>query len=322
MRKMERCPDCGFIMKGKTCLHCKLEDYDNSVYVKFTNKALKEKALNTLIGILKGISYDGDFTEKELDNLYSWYTRNYELNKKENFQELFVTIENILLNNSLSANQCDDLIWLTNNLLGNNKYFDTATSDMQELQGILEGIISDNIIEKCELLGLSNWLDAHENLQSFYPYDEIYSLIMKVLEDGVVDKNEEAYLKAYFAQFTHIASNTLLSLDKVEFLQDKFTTSGICATDPIIDFTNKNFTFTGKSSKATRVDFANIIEEHNGFFMDSLTKKTNYLIVGADGNKCWAFNCYGRKIEKAIQMRKDGIKIILVNELDFWDAIY
>jgi len=30
---------------------------------------------------------------------------------------------------------------------------------------------------------------------------------------------------------------------------------------------------------------------------------------------------YGRKVEKAIQLRKEGHKIILVHENDFWDAI-
>ena len=47
----------------------------------------------------------------------------------------------------------------------------------------------------------------------------------------------------------------------------------------------------------------------------------DYLIVGADGNPCWAFACYGRKIEKAMELRKAGARIALVHESDFHDAV-
>ena len=52
-----------------------------------------------------------------------------------------------------------------------------------------------------------------------------------------------------------------------------------------------------------------------------VSPKTDYLIVGNAGNPCWAFACYGRKIEDAIRLRKDGAKVVIVNETDFWDAV-
>lgn len=35
---------------------------------------------------------------------------------------------------------------------------------------------------------------------------------------------------------------------------------------------------------------------------------------------CWAFSCYGRKVEEAMNMRKQGYKISIVKEIDFIDA--
>ena len=52
-----------------------------------------------------------------------------------------------------------------------------------------------------------------------------------------------------------------------------------------------------------------------------VTKKTDYLVVGNAGNPCWAYACYGRKIEEAMQLRKEGAKIVIVNETDFWDCV-
>ena len=58
-----------------------------------------------------------------------------------------------------------------------------------------------------------------------------------------------------------------------------------------------------------------------GIFKDSVVKNTDFLIVGDEGNPCWAFSCYGRKVEKAIELRKSGSKIQIVHENDFWDCV-
>ncbi len=52
-----------------------------------------------------------------------------------------------------------------------------------------------------------------------------------------------------------------------------------------------------------------------------MTAKLNYLVIGAEGNPCWAFACYGRKVEKAVELRKKGIRVVLVHENDFHDAV-
>lgn len=77
-----------------------------------------------------------------------------------------------------------------------------------------------------------------------------------------------------------------------------------------------------KSSKATRKELEKIIKNAGGFInFKSVTKETNYLIVGNDGNQCWAFSTYGRKVERTIELRKKGLKIMIIQENDFWDAV-
>ena len=50
-------------------------------------------------------------------------------------------------------------------------------------------------------------------------------------------------------------------------------------------------------------------------------KRVDYLVIGADGNPCWAFACYGRKVEKAVELRKSGVRIMIIHESDFHDAV-
>lgn len=54
---------------------------------------------------------------------------------------------------------------------------------------------------------------------------------------------------------------------------------------------------------------------------NNVTNKTRYLIVGNAGNPCWAYSCYGRKIEDAIERRKKGQNLTIINEIDFWDTV-
>jgi hypothetical protein len=50
-------------------------------------------------------------------------------------------------------------------------------------------------------------------------------------------------------------------------------------------------------------------------------KELDYLIVAAERNLCWAFSCYGRKVEAAMDLRKSGTRLTIVHENDFWDAV-
>lgn len=112
-----------------------------------------------------------------------------------------------------------------------------------------------------------------------------------------------------------------LSSYDLDELKNKYSVDGICAICQEIDFDGTTFCFTGQSKRAKRKEIAEIIESLGGKFNNNVTKKTRYLIVGNDGNPCWAFSCYGRKIEEAVNRRKNGQTLTIVNEIDFWDII-
>ncbi len=97
--------------------------------------------------------------------------------------------------------------------------------------------------------------------------------------------------------------------------------TGLCAVCPEVVLADRMFCFTGASTKATRKQFQRLVEARGGRFWPRVTKEVNYLVIGCDGNPCWAFSCYGRKVEQAITLRKEGCQLLLVHEHDFFDAI-
>jgi len=196
-----------------------------------------------------------------------------------------------------------------------------VTSDIQKLEGVLHGIISDNVITSEEMLGLKAWINENEHLAKTYPYDEVYSLALAVMADGIVSEQEQAMLKAFFSEFADIKSSEIINVAEIQRVKAEINIHGICSTCPEIVFPNKIFCFTGTSSKTTRQGFANIVTSIGARFVNNVTQETNYLVIGNDGNPCWAFSCYGRKVEQAVKLRKSGLGILIIHEHDFWDAL-
>ena len=59
---------------------------------------------------------------------------------------------------------------------------------------------------------------------------------------------------------------------------------------------------------------------YGGFVVNTVSSKLNYLIVCDEKNSCWAFTCYGKKIEQAMKQRKQGSNLVIVHEFDLYDA--
>lgn len=297
-----------------------MNDYDTSEYRRYTKKSELHKALNSLEGIIKGIVFD-KVNEIEISALKQWLDDySYALSKKP-YSELLEVIEQALEDNELTLEESEDILWVISNITNEKSYFDAITTDIQVLQGLMHGILSDGKITDEEILSLKNWLNDNDHLTAIYPYDELYSIILTIVSDGVITEDERDLLQVFFSEFVDV--NSLVAVDQERLLEIKrdFNIGGICAICPDITFESKRFCFTGKSSKTDRKSIEEILSVLNGVFHNSVTKTTDYLIIGNEGNPCWAFSCYGRKVEKAINMRKSGAPITIVHENDFWDAI-
>jgi hypothetical protein len=294
-------------------------------YRMYTTKAELHKAVNTLIGLIEGINLDGVINADELTEIINWCNLHRHLESKSPFSEIIPMIDIALADNRLDDDEIQDLLWLCNRLVKSDdfdEYYNMVTSSIQQLEGIIHGMLADNKLSNTEIDQLSIWMDDHEFLNGTYPFEEINSLLVSAKQDGIISDDERNMLKAFFGNFIDTRLSYNINDFEIKALQSKYSIGGICAVCPEISFENKTFSFTGTSSKANRSEIAEIIIKNSGSFNNNVTKKTDYLIVGNEGNPCWAFSCYGRKVEKAVQLRKEGSTIIIVHEKDFWDEIY
>ena len=290
---------------------------DHKPYLRFAGPQRLERTINTLIGLVEGISIDGCITKDEVALLQSWFNENQILRKRHPYTELMPRVASALEDGMSSEDERDDILWLCRKVISQD-YYDRITADLQRLHALLAGVLSDGKITEEELRGLMDWLADHEHLRTCWPYDEVDSIVSGVLADGRVDADEEAELKAFFAEF-------LASLDNRTIVAPPLlaggTVKGVCAVSPEIRIEGSRFCLTGASARYKRDDLESLLRSLGGDVVGNVSASLDYLVIGSEGNPCWAYACYGRKVEKAVQLRKQGARIVIVHEFDLHDAI-
>lgn len=290
----------------------------NSEYYRFTGPQRIDKAIHTLEGMLTGIAIDSAISEQEAAAILGWTDTHSDVLGVHPFNQIIPRLEEALEDGVLDEEEKADLLWLCGQLKTDSKYFNLITSDMQRLQGILYGIAADGVIEIAELDKLQEWMGEREHLRKTWPYDELESLIFSVLADGKIDEVENKYLWAFFKNFTEDAGHHIVEAPAIEEDMNIF---GLCASCPEISFKQTQFCITGRSERVPRKELVDTIESLGAVFRKSVVRGLDYLIVGCEGNDAWAFSCYGRKVEQAINLRKQGSPLLIVHENDFWDAV-
>ncbi|MHB8789649.1 MAG: BRCT domain-containing protein [Desulfobulbaceae bacterium] len=286
-------------------------------YIQYTGPQRLDRELHTLEGIIKGIAVDNKITSSEIDALLGWCDRHQLVSHNSPFNEFIPLIRKAAEDGNIDEEEKEDIKWLCQKYTTPNEFFNCVTSDMQRLQGILAGIVADKKITEEELEGLRKWLNKHEHLRIVWPFDEIDALITYILSDGVIDEQEHHVLMNFCNQFLSETTSMIIDLP----IETELLCTGVCSAMPVMNFENKLFCLTGTFENGKKSDLSRIITDLGGDVSKSVRKELDYLVIGGRGSECWAFACYGRKVEKAMNYRKEGLPIQIIHEFDFWDAV-
>lgn len=285
-------------------------------YLRYTDRMNLDKAVHTLEGILRGVAIDSIITEAEARELIRWRDDHREFALRHPFTEIMPKLDAALQDGVISDEEKEDLLWVCGNLHTGNAYYDALTSDIQRLHGLLHGLLADGLLDDEEIRRLSDWANENQHLKGCYPFDEIDSVVTAILADGMIDEQERLQLKAFLEDFVTVHGAAPEGMGTRHL-----AVCGVCAMCPDISFDDKSFCLTGESRKASRDEIARRVEAVGGRVIGNIREDLDYLIVCAEGNRCWAFSCYGRKVEKAVEYRRRGARVVIAHENDLWDAI-
>lgn len=178
---------------------------------------------------------------------------------------------------------------------------------IDELIGISRGILADGSLVQAEAEFLLSWMDKHREFANAYPYNLLYPRIVEMLSDGELDAEEEGEL-----------IGMLLDLQGGVHDYDQgvsnSSTLPLCKPAPDVEFSDCNFVMTGCFASGTRKEITSEVLARGGLVKGSPSKKTRYLVIGDVGSRDWLHSSFGRKIEKAMQLRDQGTGLRIVSE--------
>ena len=179
-----------------------------------------------------------------------------------------------------------------------------------ELIGLCKGMIADKVVNQAEADVLLNWLNGNRAVADQWPAKIIYARVYEFLRDGVLDGAELAEL--YELLQSMVGGAPIPGKEVV-------LSSSLPLNDPQpeIRFRHSVFCITGRFAYGSRREVSTAIKERGGELASSVSGKVQYLVVGTLGSRDWIQESWGRKIEKAIELRDRSSEIAIIGE-DHW----
>lgn len=186
----------------------------------------------------------------------------------------------------------------------NRKNIDERQIDT--LIGISKGLTADGLVQHAEAEFLLTWLVQSRNASSNPIILNLLGKVAAMLEDGVLDAEESQELLSILRRVTGESS----------VVGELARTASLPVDNPVppVIFESRLFLFTGTCAFGTRKQCQEATEALGGLNAQSVSKSLHYLVLGTYVTDSWAHETFGRKIEKAMTYREQGVPIAIITE--------
>jgi hypothetical protein len=180
---------------------------------------------------------------------------------------------------------------------------------IDQLSGICAGILADGIVNEREAQFFGEWVRKYTPFEPVWPFTDILSRVERIFADGRCDADEREELKGVMEALCGHTEHAVPA--------ETFSTSlplDSPSPEPIL-FPQRVFTITGRFAFGTRHKVTEAIEVRGGAASDSApTRESHYLVIGVFASRDWIHTNYGRKIERAVELRESGSGIAIISE--------
>jgi NAD-dependent DNA ligase len=177
------------------------------------------------------------------------------------------------------------------------------------LLGIAQGLLSDGQLQDSEIQFLRDWLTANEAMSASWPGDVLLAQVEEVLRDGCITEAEREHL---------ISTLQELVGGRLENLADSPLVTQLAMDEgEDIRFDGRLFCLTGDFVFGPRSTCEEAIVRRGGEVKSGISKKIDFVVVGGLGSKEWKHGGFGTKVERAVELQREGAKLRIVHE-DAW----
>lgn len=183
--------------------------------------------------------------------------------------------------------------------------------DIAEMLGMAKGVLADGVVNEDESIALMAWADDHPDVAMGWPGNVVYRRLRKIFSDGHASEDERLDLYELLTDLVGAPAG----------LKAGGTAATALPLDPPspIEVTDRVFVFTGRFAYGPRTACEEAVRRIGGWPERSLTRRTDYLVVGVFGSRDWVQTSFGGKIEKAVNYRERFATPSIISE-EHWVA--
>jgi hypothetical protein len=174
------------------------------------------------------------------------------------------------------------------------------------LVGIAQGLVCDQQLTDKKIHFLHDWLSENDAISTRWPGDVLYTRVRAVLADGSITAEERQYL-----------IDTLLKLVGSDGPDLPKATHATALAHDVVDrvtFDEKSFCLTGNFVYGPVESCESAIKKRGGDISASVKAGVTYLVIGSLGSAQWKHGSFGRKVEKAMECKRNGLSIFVIQE--------
>jgi len=183
----------------------------------------------------------------------------------------------------------------------------------RDLLGICEGLLADGEINAIEAAYLKNWIQRHPEHHNCWPFPDLTARLDAIFADGIVTPDERheltEILKSLLGPTVVHSDARLPGSGMAGPTQLVFDTPA-----PEVLFQSHEFCVTGVFAYGRRNVVEKAILTRGGLTVKAPRSITRYVLVGSFVSPGWANGNFGTKIERALELRKNGASVAIVCE--------
>lgn len=268
----------------------------------------KQRALFGLRGILSGVVADQQLNEKELLFLDTWLQSQQHLAKEEDVRQILAKVGEIVADGKVEPHELVSMqAHIRAFIADSGDENQSSVAQGNELMGFLTGIASDGVLNDQEVNALSDWLATHSTVRETWPASAIVNRLDNILEDGLISDEEREDLLQTLRGITAPTTNpTGIGYEaSTEVWEDEVEHIAIAG---------KLFCLTGDFVVGERNTVDTLLRMKGAELSPNVTSRVDYLVIGTLASRDWLYTSHGRKIEKALLLRREGAGITIITE--------